>query len=160
MTNESPDRRMTRSKVIAGALVALAVAGLAYSDEAGAADTTGTVTAFAPEAGAVLAGEILPWQGELLANRTAAGYTSFSTAGAAAASPIAAGIVKTSVIFNGQLTWIDGTNTVKSSNPGGLVTTLGTVPAGSDSMVAVGSQLWISRVGAVDRYSPGHGVAD
>ncbi len=155
MTNTKPDRRNIPARALACALVALAVTGLAYSDQAGAADAVGSVTAFGPEAGAVLNGEIISWQGELLANRTTAGYTSFSGAGAAAGSPIAAGIVKTSTIFNGQLTWIDTLNAVKSSNPGGLVTTLGAVPAGSDSMLAVGTQLWISRVGAVDRYSPG-----
>ena len=154
MTNSSSNRRKTPGRALTCALVALTVTGLAYSDEAGAADAVGSVTAFAPEAGAVLNGEIITWQGELLANRTAAGYTSFSIAGTAAGSPIAAGIVRTSTIFNGQLTWIDSLNAVKSSNPGGLVTTLGTVPAGSDSMLTVGTQLWISRVGAVDRYSP------
>ena len=154
MTNQSLKRRKAPARVLACALVAFTAAGLASAGGAGAADTTGTVTAYAPEPGAVLSGEIITWQGELLANKTTAGYTSFSTAGAGAASPIAAGIVRTSIIFNGQLTWIDSLNNVKSSNPGGLVTNLGTVPAGSDSMLAVGTQLWISRVGGVDRYSP------
>ena len=143
MTNNSSSRRKTPGRALTCALVALTVTGLAYSDEAGAADAVGSVTAFAPEAGAVLNGEIITWQGELLANRTAAGYTSFSTAGAAAGSPIAAGIVRTSTIFNGQLTWIDSLNAVKSSNPGGLVTTLGTVPAGSDSMLTVADAIFL-----------------
>ena len=63
MTNYSSKRRKAPARVLACALVAVTAAGLASAGGAGAADTTGTVTAYAPEAGAVLSGEIITWQG-------------------------------------------------------------------------------------------------
>lgn len=156
--NKRDDNRITYRRAWLGAAVAACTAvalALPSPSPVSAADSVGTVTSFAPEAGAVLAGDITVWQNELLVNKTAPGYTAFNLTGAPGVSPIAAGIVKASIVFNGQLLWLDSTNTIKTANAGGVVTMLGTVPAGSDSMIAVGSQLWVSRAGAIDRYTPG-----
>ena len=148
-------QKKARSTAIAAVTIAAIVgANVGGSTHASAADTTGTVTAFAPEALAVLNNEAISWQNQVLVNKTGAGFTAFDVAGHASASPIAAGVVKTSTLFNGLLVWIEGT-TVKTANPGGTVTTLaGALSATADSMLGVGTQLWISRAGFVDRFSP------
>ena len=154
MTRSISQKKARTGAIAAVAIAAIAGASLGGSMPASAADTTGTVTAFAPEAAAVLNNEPISWQNQVLVNKTGPGFTAFDVAGSASASPIAAGIVKTSTLFNGLLAWIEGT-TVKTANPGGTVNILaGAVNATADSMLAVGTQLWISRAGFVDRFSP------
>jgi hypothetical protein len=156
--NTAKNRR--RSKMLAAATCVASLLGVTsqFSSPGNAADPTGLVTSFGPEAGAVLGNELIAWQGEILANKTTAGYTAFLPAtGSGAASPLATvNMVKTSVVFNGLLTWIDGTaNIVRTANPGGTVTALvGAIPPSSDDLLGVGTQLWIARTGGVDRYTP------
>jgi hypothetical protein len=151
--NNAGNRR--RIWIIAAATCIVSAVGVTsqFSSPGSAADPTGLVTSFPPDAGAVLGSELISWQGEILVNKTTAGYTAFIPAsGSPSASPIATtNAVKTSTLFNGLLAWIDGTaNIVRTANPGGTVTALaGAIPPTSD-----GSQLWIGRAGGVDRYSP------
>lgn len=153
-------KRSVRTAAVAvSSLGLLAGIALVDADGAGAADVVGTLTSITPDASTTaLNGEAIVWQGEILANRNyvaPSGYVAFTMAGAAAPSPIATvGVVKTSAIFGSLLTWISGT-TVYTANPGGTVTALtGAVPATADSILAVGNDLWISRAGGVDRYTP------
>ncbi len=149
----SHPRTTLRRKAVAISAGLLIAVGSTIATTAQAADQVGSSASFPPEPGATLAGDLILWQGEVLANKTTNGFSVFTTTGASGASPIAAGVVKTMSTFNGLLIWIEGT-TVKTANPGGTVTTLGSVPAGSDSLKAVGSQLWISKPGGIDRYTP------
>jgi hypothetical protein len=151
-TTPYPRTTLRRKAVAVSAGLLIAVAST-MATTARAADQVGSTAAFPPEPGATLAGDLILWQGEILANKATNGFSVFTTNGASGASPIAAGIVKTMSTFNGLLIWIEGT-TVKTANPGGTVVTLGTVPAGSDSLRAVGTQLWISKPGGIDRYAP------
>ncbi len=144
--------------VAATAVAAALLAGTFASTTARAAEPVGSVAGFAPEAGAVLTGEVISWQGEVLAARSS-GYTAFSTAGVAATSPIASVGLRTSVIFAGQLVYlanplVPGPRLVRASNPGGIVTQLGTVSATADALLSVGTQLWVARQGGIDRFSP------
>jgi hypothetical protein len=152
------NRRRIRALAVATCISSLVGLSLRFSSPGYAADPTGLVTSFAPEAGAVLGSELIAWQGEILVNKTTAGFTAFIPAtGSGAASPlVTTNAVKTSTLFNGLLAWIDGTaNIVRTANPGGTVTALaGAIPPTSDDLLGVGSQLWIARAGGVDRYSP------
>jgi hypothetical protein len=148
-----PARRATRTKTIAGGL-AIGFALLTGS-AARAADPVSSVNTYTADPGAVLGGKLISWQGEVLANRNLNGFTAFSQAGVASPSPINAGApVKTMALFNGLLAWIDSTNTVKTSNPGGTVSTLGVVNATATGLLGVGNQLWVARSGGIDRYAP------
>ena len=152
------NRRRIRAIALATCLASAFGATTLLSAPGNAADPTGLVTSFPPEATAVLGGELISWQGEILANKTTPGFTAFLPAsGSASPSPIATtNMVKTSALFNGLLAWIDGTaNIVRTANPGGTVTALaGAVPATADKLLGVGAQLWIARAGGIDRYSP------
>ncbi len=123
-----------------------------------AADPVGSVSSFAPEAGATLTGTLIPWQGEILAAKAApGGFSAFNvTTGAAAPSPLApVGVAKSPVVFSGLLAWIDSTaNIVRTANAGGTVTALTGSVAGYDSMVAVGADLWLSKPGGIDKFTP------
>jgi streptogramin lyase len=144
-----------RSRIAVVAVAALSVTATMSGNSAGAADLVGTSAVFAPEPGATLVGDVITWQGEVLANKTTAGFTAFNPTGASGASPINAGApVKTMAIVNSLLTWIDNTNTVKTSNPGGTVLALGAVSATANQLLGVGTQLWVARAGGVDRYAP------
>jgi hypothetical protein len=146
--------RRRRLAAALASLSLLAVTGAAVSP-AGAADTVGTVYNYAPDGASVLAGELVSWNGEVLANRTTAGFTAFNVGGTASNSPIATGVpVKFMAVLGPNLVWVDNTGAVKSSNPGGTVTNLGTVPTTIDSMIVVGAQLWFTRPGGIDRYQP------
>jgi streptogramin lyase len=133
--------------------VAIGLTNIADSPFASAADPQGLIGSFPPETGATLGSLIVSWQGEVLVNKTTAGFTAFSpSSGAASASPIGAGIVKAVTVAGSQLVWIDNTSNVKSSNPGGTVTSLGTV-AGADAVLAVADSLWIAKPGSITRYA-------
>lgn len=148
-------RRTQRLKFGMAIGFAMAVIAVPFG-VAQAAEPTGTVATFVPDAGAILAGKLVSWQGEVLANRNLNGFTSFSTSGVSSSSPINAGApVKTMALFNGLLAWVDTANNVKTSNPGGTVTNLGAVAATANSLLGVGTQLWVARTGGIDRYSPG-----
>jgi hypothetical protein len=149
-------KKSVQNFVATGVIGATALVGsLLGAGVAQAADPLGTVNSFTPEVGATLAGELISWQGEVLANRNLNGFTAFSASGASQSSPIPAGApVKTMAIWNNFLIWIDNANNVKNSNPGGTVTSMGAVAATSDSLLAVGPQLWITRSGGIDRFSP------
>jgi streptogramin lyase len=138
--------------------VALAAATLAATLAAGsafAADPIGTSVTFSPDAGSTLSGELIVWQGEVLANRTTNGFTAFSTTGVAASSPIVTGApVKLMTTFNNLLLWVDNANNVKTSNPGGTVSSLGAIAPSADQLLTVGTQLWVARSGGIDRYAP------
>jgi streptogramin lyase len=149
-------KKSVQKRVVIGVLGAAALVGSVLgAGAAQAADPLGTVNAYSPEGGATLAGELISWQGEVLANRNLNGFTAFNVSGAAQASPIPAGApIKTMAIWNNFLIWIDNANNVKNSNAGGTVTGMGAVAATSDSLLAVGPQLWITRSGGIDRYAP------
>ncbi len=145
-------RRLRSAGIVSGALL---LAASVASTSARAADLVGTSAVFSPEPGATLVGELITWQGEVLANKTTNGFTSFNSTGAAGASPINAGApVKTMTTFNGLLTWVDTANTVKTSNPGGTVLTVGSVSPTANQLLGVGNQLWVARTGGIDRYAP------
>ncbi len=131
---------------------------LATANSAGAADALGTVAAFAPESGAALNGGLISWQNEVLATKGGTGgFTAFNTStGAAASSPLTpTGVVKSPIVFNNLLTWIDSTaNVVRTANPGGTVTALTGSVAGYDTMIAVGNDLWLTKPGGVDKFTP------
>jgi hypothetical protein len=150
------NKRNTRiAALVAGASLAAGV--LTTSLPAGAADPLGSATAYGPEAGAVLNGGIVLWQGEMLATRGApGGFSAFNIGGAAAASPLApAGVVKSPVSFGTLLAWIDSTaNQVRVANAGGSVSALTGSVTGYDSMMAVGNDLWLSKTGAVEKFTP------
>jgi streptogramin lyase len=149
----NPRRRMRVYAAIAS-LSLVAATGVALSP-AGAADTVGTVYNYAPDGTSVLAGDLVSWNGEVLANRTTPGFTAFNVGGTASNSPIATGApVKFMAVFGPNLLWVDNTGAVKSSNPGGTVTNLGTIPVAIDSMIVVGAQVWFTRPGGIDRYQP------
>jgi streptogramin lyase len=144
-----------RFRPVAAVFGTLCIAATMLGTTAHAADVVGTSYVFGPEAGATLSGELISWQGEVLANKTTNGFTAFNISGAAVASPINVGApVKTMAIFNNLLTWVDTANNVKTSNPGGTVTALGTVSATANQLLGVGPQLWVARAGGVDRYGP------
>jgi hypothetical protein len=148
--------RSTKTAAVAvAALAAITAATLVPTPAANAADPTGTVTAYAPEGASVLKGDVLVWQNQLLATRNAGGFTAFDLNGTASASPIAAGVVKAYTTFGSLLAWVEGVS-LKTSNAGGTVTGLlgAPIPAASDSILAVGAELWIGRPGAIDRYTP------
>jgi hypothetical protein len=150
--------RRFRAAAAATVVAAVAASTALTSLSASAADPTGTVTAFSPEAGAVLNGGLISWQNEILATKAVpGGFTAFNAStGVAAASPLTpTGVAKSPVVFNGLLTWIDSTaNQIRTANPGGSIVALtGSVPA-ADSILAVGTQLWVSKPGGIDRYSP------
>jgi streptogramin lyase len=162
-THQPPQTATTRQNVpkrrsaIIGAAVATLSLGslLSFGSQANAADAVGTVYNYTPDAGAVLGGELIVWQNEVLANRTAAGFSAFNISGGAAPSPIATGApVKFMANWQGNLLWVDNAGGVKYANPGGSVTTLGVVPVTIDSVTVVGSQLWFTRPGGIDRYQP------
>ncbi len=144
-----------RSRIGLASFAALALVGTVAAGSAFAADPLGTTTAFSPEPGATLSGELVVWQGEILANRTTNGFTAFNPTGAAGSSPIAAGApIKLMTTFNNLLLWSDNANTVKTSNPGGTVTSLGAIAATADQLLTVANQLWVARSGGIDRYAP------
>jgi hypothetical protein len=158
MTHLEKNRRRVRNLAAATCIASAFGMTSLFAPPGYAADPTGLVTSFGPEAGAVLGSELIAWQGEILVNKTTAGFTAFQPAtGSGAPSPIATtNMVKTSTVFNGLLAWIDGTaNIVRTANPGGTVTALaGAIPPTSDELLGVGVQLWIARTGGVDRYTP------
>jgi hypothetical protein len=144
-----------RNRVALASLAAFTLAGTLATGSAFAADPIGTSTTYSPEPGATLSGELISWQGDVLANRTTNGFTAFTQTGAAGTSPIATGApVKLMTTFNNLLLWVDNTNTVKTSNPGGTVTSLGTIAPTADQLVTVANQLWVARSGGIDRYAP------
>lgn len=148
--------RVRTVSLVAGA--SIAIGAMATHSTASAADLVGSVGSFAPEAGAVLNGTLVSWQGEVLAAKAApGGFSAFNvTTGVAAASPLApVGVAKSPVVFNGLLAWIDSTaNIVRTANAGGTVTALTGSAAGYDAMIALGSDLWMAKAGAVDKYTP------
>jgi streptogramin lyase len=144
-----------RFRPVAAVIGSLCVATTMLGATAHAADVVGTSYTFGPEASATLSGDVISWQGEVLANKTTNGFTAFNVSGAAVASPINVGApVKTMSIFNNLLTWVDTANNVKTSNPGGTVTALGAVSATANQLLGVGPQLWVARAGGVDRFGP------
>ncbi len=157
--HDAPEKNRRRVRNLAAATCIASAFGITslFAPPGYAADPTGLVTSFGPEAGAVLGSELITWQGEILVNKTTAGFTAFQPAtGSGAPSPIATtNMVKTSTVFSGLLAWIDGiANTVRTANPGGTVTALAcAIPPTSDKLVGVGVQLWIARTGGVDRYT-------
>ncbi len=139
---------------VAAAATALAITALTVGT-AQAADPVNSINSYTADPGATLAGKLISWQGEILANRNLNGFTAFSAAGVATPSPINAGApVKTMGLFNGLLAWVDTANNVKTSNPGGTVVNLGPVSATANSLLGVGTQLWVARAGGIDRYAP------
>jgi streptogramin lyase len=157
MTGVSRSRRFRGLAAIAAAAAGIATLhGLA---PAGAADPLGAVASYPPEAGAVLDGGLVVWQNEVLASKPGpgGGLTAFTPAtGAAAPSPlVATGVVKSPIQFAGRLAWIDSVaNLVRTATPGGTVSPLTGSVAGYDSMIAVGTDLWLSKAGAVERFTP------
>ncbi len=151
---------MQRSRTRAACLAAVTIASTLTASTltvsaAFAADPVGTSATFSPEPGATLSGELIVWQNEVLANKTTNGFTAFNQTGAAGASPINTGApVKLMTTFGSLLLWVDNTNTVKTSNPGGTVTSLGAIAPTAEQLLTVGTQLWVARAGGIDRYSP------
>ncbi len=154
-------KQETRKKI--STRTAALVAGIALTagvldTAARAADPLGSATAFGPEAGAVLNGGLVSWQGEMLATRGGAGgFSAFTVgSGAAAASPLApAGVAKSPATYGSLLAWIDSTaNLVRVANAGGSVSALTGSVVGYDSMIAVGNDLWLTKTGAVEKFTP------
>ncbi len=147
-------RTRHRRYSMAAAATALAITAMTVGT-ANAADPVNSINSYTADPGAVLAGKLISWQGEVLANRNLNGFSAFSAAGVATPSPINAGApIKTMGLFNGLLAWVDTANNVKTSNPGGTVVNLGPVSATANSLLGVGTQLWVARAGGIDRYSP------
>lgn len=161
----SPNTRSIRRFCYAAAVASLTAAVLLPTG-AGAQIALGASTAFSAAAGVSLAppaggiSELIIWNGSLLVARSlpATGAMSAFDPATGTTSDLnttpALGLVKSSTIFGAKLTVLETPLNVKQADLGGNVTLLGATPAGTDSILGVGTKLFTTAPGTVNMYTP------
>jgi hypothetical protein len=163
----SPNKRNIRRLGYTAAVASLAAATLLPTGVgAQTASPLGASIAFSAAAGVSLAppaggiSELIIWNGSLLVARSlpaTGGMSAFDPATGTTSdlnTTPALGLVKSSTLFGAKLTVLETPLNVKQADLGGNVTLLGATPAGTDSILGVGTKLFATAPGAVNMYTP------